>query len=66
MSPALGATSGNFELDAIQDSSFSRPENTASGVRRTNSGFFVEMGLHRKKLGLCIGCGSEVRNEGEH
>jgi hypothetical protein len=41
-------------------------ESTASGVRRTNSGFFVEMGLHRKKLGLCIGCGSEVRNEGEH
>jgi len=45
--------------------SFSRPESTASGVRRTNSGFFVEM-VHRKKLGLCIGCGSEVRNEGEH
>lgn len=43
-----------------------RQESTATGVRRTNSGVVVEMGLHRKKLGLCIGCGSEVRNEGEH
>ena len=28
--------------------------------------FFRGNGVHRKKLGLCIGCGSEVRNEGKH
>jgi len=51
MSPALGATSGNFELDAIQRSGVSRQESTASGVRRTNSGFFMDMGPASQEIG---------------
>src|SRR5882672_4472986 len=67
MSPALGATSGNFELDAIQRSGVSldwRARLLEYDV--PTQVFSWKLGLHRKKLGLCIGCGSEVRNEGEH
>jgi len=67
MSPALGATSGNFELDAIQGSGVSLDRRARLLEYDVPTQVFSwKWGLHRKKLGLCIGCGSEVRNEGEH
>jgi hypothetical protein len=67
MSPALGATSGNFELDAIQRSGVSLdrrarlleydvPTQIVSG----------KWGCIARNWAYAIGCDSEVRNEGEH